>query len=1431
MNRLRRLVRSLAIGAYLFATRSLLVLLLLFPGVHFLINASPFPDRLTRLLQQVLPGRLEFGRIQVAPIPWQVDVQDVRIRAPDGEAVISAGRVRTRLDLGPLLKFLSGAARELHLHFRHVDLEDYEALVDFDDQGHLHLVDAFSRPSTEPETAETGDGSPGTPVRLTFDRIVGRRGACRVGFPEWDIRVEGVALDTRLSVITAPRTHVRVDASSVTFTHGIGHVRAGPEVPVIPRIVALGPGDVRGFVFDWDRIAFDRASFSLPGLAVDAQDGRLAWSENLRHEGMADLRFDPDSPLLALGTRGLIRGPLAVQVRARGDYDDPRFSVVLQSPDLVAGSLPLGSIRVQVEGGRDERGVYLFSGIEAASEGPLGTLALVGGTFTPFGVPGGPAAEASLSLTFQDLDVPSWLRVLGRAVPPPPLPVPRTLSGRLSARWQVEDWAGMNGLISLSGEVQASLPPGSLLAGDQASLSLDLLARGSVSRPSLEVREARMQAGPDRLSIQGRLVLPEGILDLRGSAAKDLKPLFRLAGQPGSGMLALSGLRLSGSLESPRIGAQAVVENLAWDDWIVTRGETSLSWDGSRLLAGEPRATLPAGEIRAAEVTLHLPGNGNPARLVVRDGEAPSLDPSRLPPLRTLDLRGRTSAEVPLLTLAFAPSGVVLEGTARIAAASWTLWKRPFRDVEMRWAFSRQQWALEHLGARSPGTGKVRGRGSLALASRRMDASLDASGLPLDWLTGLSQDTASGSLDLEVRATGSWVDPSFEARATLREPRVLRQAYPDLELTAGREPSGDVRIEAPRFLPRVRLLPATGLTWREGRFREAVLSVAMDGVSPQDLWPPIPPERVSGTVRGNLLVRYDLEPGGALQGEWTCPAGGIDLDWVGGEIQVTNQDPWRLRLTPEGSVVAEPVTLRDGARTLRVCGVVLGSNGGVDLRAEGDLPVHWVRTFTGDVAVAEGVLRLGASGGNAAAPLPEGCDSGAMPHPFRVLGTWARPRPEGTVTLGDLEIGIRGLGESIRLPAGGRIVLSPRQRRLLMEIPPEAPIRGFRGTGRISLFGEALLDGLVPEQGRLLMEGAGIEVTRPGEYRLVLDPSLEARFETTEDGDVRTRIQGRIQIPEGSYHRNFDIISRAFSQMTGTRQVQREGRSLEETVPWLAEAELDVAVTGGPLEVRTRLPIGETDLEVSPDLRLRGRLAEPEVWNRVVVLPGGKMIYNVVRREFEVVRGTLDFDGPATRPRVDLLARTLLDVPGTGGDSPTFSSRFGPDATRTTGIDEGLLVTLTLSGRFPDMDIALASNSRGLSQTDLQSLILTGSLPQGGQAASGGGQVISLGLLTQDVTGLAARMLLGSLLDTINLGVSPEGGVNLDLMAHLGSRLRFETQVLQGGTSSRYQAGFQISLSDLFSLIGRVRAIERDPDPSRIGNRYETKLRLRIPLE
>jgi len=1432
MNRLRRLVRVLAIGLYLLVTRSLLALLLLFPSIHFLVNASPFPDHLTRLLQGVLPGRLEFGRIQVAPIPWQVDVQDVRIRAPDGEAVITAGRVRARLDLRPLARFVSGATRELHLHFRHVDLEDYEALVDFDEQGHLHLVDAFDLPGEKPAKATPQKESPGTPVRLTFDRVVGHRGACRVSFPEWDIRVEGVVLETRLSIVTAPKTHVRVEASTVTFTHGTGHIRAAPAVPVIPRVVALGPGEVRGFLYDWDRIAFDSASFSLPGLSLEARNGALAWSQNLRHEGVADLRFDPDSPLLALGTRGLVRGPLLLQVRARGDYDDPRFEVSVRSPDLSVGTFPFGSVQFRVEGGRDERGVYLFSGIEAAAEGPLGRLSVAGGSFTPFRGPGGGLPEASLSLAFSDLDVASWLRATGLVAPAPPVPLPSGLSGRLSTRWEVLDWSHLDGILSLSGEVQATLPQRSLLGGDQAALSLDVTARGPLGRPTLEVREARLQSGADRLLLQGSLGLVDGDMDLHGGATKDLGPLFRLAGLTGSGTVALTGLRIAGPLDGPRVSATARLENLALEDWAVTRAEATLAWDGTRLRALEPRLILPAGEVRAAEVLLQPAARGAATRLVVREGAAPSLDPSRLPPLRSADLRGRTSVQVPLLALSWLPSGLVLEGTASLSSASLALWKRPLRDLQMRWAFSRSQWILEHLSAGPPGGGTLRGRGSLDLPTRRMEATLDATGLPLDWLLGVPPETAAGSLDLEIRAGGAFADPSFEGRAALHAPRVLRQAYPDIELAARRGPGEDLRVEAPRFLPHVRVLPGTGLAWKDGRFREGVLSLALDGVSPQDLWPPIPPERVSGEVRGDLLIRYGLEPGGALEGEWTAPAGGIDLHWAGGEVPLTNRDPWRLRLNRQGALVTDPVLLGDGAQTLRVCGVLLGADGGMDLRAEGDLPLHWLRTLIADVVVAEGVLRLGASpGGPAASPAPEGCDGAAMPSPLLVQGTWTRPRPAGTVTPGDLEIGLRGMGEAIRIPAGGRIVLTPRQRRLLVEIPPEAPIRGTRGDGRVTLSGEALLDGLVPEQGRLVLEGSGIEVSRPGEYRLVLDPSLEARFESTDDGDVRMRIAGRVQVPEGSYHRNFDILSRAFSQMTSTRQVQREGRSLEETAPWLAEAELDIAVTGGPLEVRTRLPVGETDLEVSPDLRLRGRLAAPEIWNRLVVVPGGRIIYNVVRREFEVVRGTLDFDGPADRPRVDLAARVLLDVPGTGGDSPAFSSRFGPDATRTSGIDEGLLVTLQASGRFPDLDISLTSNSRGLSQADLQSLILTGALPQGGQAASGGGQLISLGLLTQDVTGLAAKVLLGSLLDTINLGVSPEGGVNLDLMAHLGSRLRLETQVLQGASSSRYQAGFQVSLSDLFSLVGRVRSIERDPDPSRVGNRYETKLRLRIPLE
>ena len=216
-----------------------------------------------------------------------------------------------------------------------------------------------------------------------------------------------------------------------------------------------------------------------------------------------------------------------------------------------------------------------------------------------------------------------------------------------------------------------------------------------------------------------------------------------------------------------------------------------------------------------------------------------------------------------------------------------------------------------------------------------------------------------------------------------------------------------------------------------------------------------------------------------------------------------------------------------------------------------------------------------------------------------------------------------------------------------------------------------------------------------------------------------------------------------------------------------------------------------------------------------------------------MVRGTVDFDGPGGRPRVDLIARTNIRILNATTQNTAVASRFDPDAPMSGSMDQGIIVSLKVTGRYPDLDISLSSPSSAYSQSDLQYLVLTGSMPQGGSGGSTG-QAFSLGLLT-DATTHVSQLLLGSLVDAINLGVGPSGGVNVDVSAHLGTRLNFETQVQQtsGAGQAWYTAGFHVRLTDRLSLEGRVLSgdqttFNQSLDP---GNKYETKLRFKIPIE
>jgi hypothetical protein len=198
-------------------------------------------------------------------------------------------------------------------------------------------------------------------------------------------------------------------------------------------------------------------------------------------------------------------------------------------------------------------------------------------------------------------------------------------------------------------------------------------------------------------------------------------------------------------------------------------------------------------------------------------------------------------------------------------------------------------------------------------------------------------------------------------------------------------------------------------------------------------------------------------------------------------------------------------------------------------------------------------------------------------------------------------------------------------------------------------------------------------------------------------------------------------------------------------------------------------------------------------------------------------------------PIVDVTARTRVEYSGASTDTLVAASRFTPDDFGGMGGDDAVLITLNVSGRYPDVDIELSSNSKSLTQTDLQYLLLTGSTQSDSGLQMEGS--FNVGLLTEDVTNLLTNVLLGSFVDAINFGVTPTGGVNVDVMAHMGSRLKFDTKVLQGQGTSRFSAGFHVRLTDRLSLQGKVRGVEQSMDPDEIGQTYETKLRYRIPID
>lgn len=1435
-NALVRGSRAFLLAVYWTLTRLTIYALLVVVSLYFVLNAGPFPAVLSDALRSVLPGTLLFERIQIAPIPWKVDLLGVRIRTPEGRDVVTAGSLQVTLDLVPMVRFLAGESdRLLEIAFRSVRLRDFSCEIAFDEQGDLEFLRAFVWPP-EPEAAPSPPGT-GPDVRLRFGHVVGERGRFRLSFPEWDLSLEDISLDVSLTVREDGRVLIR--APVVTFSGGVGRIRAAPDVWEIPREVPIRASRVEGFDFDTDRFSIARARIALDGMDVDV-GGSLAFPSEglLAYDARVVLTLPDGSPLVARAARDRVRGPMTLAVQGRGDEHDPRFRLALSSEGLEVAGVALGPVRLDLNGGRAASGdgPYAFHGLTVTADSPWGSWRVSEASFRPFGSdPERPRIEAEATLDADSLDVLRLLDALGVPSLPSAVPLPTRASVHVRASGAVSPGGPIAYQADVSARVAGTLQDRSLLEGRALHLTVASQVSWAPGAPDpgpfVQVRDLSLRSGSDALRARGAIDLGGGTLRASGAVEKDLASLCRAFDATCQGHATLSDLSARGPLRLPTVVAKLHVSRLAVRDAGLQEARGALRLDRGTIALDD--VSIEALYARAAIRSARLELPHRRPLLVVDDASITQINLMWVPTLRPLGLRGSGQATIdrleidlrdPFRSLALSGSlslPMLLAQDRRFQAVSATVQARDGRIV------------VPSLTARLFGGGTLWSEAALDLTRSEVSARVALADVPLPFLTGLG-DSLRGLVSLEATVGGPLGDPSLRADATIADLSYNDLSFGTITLAARRDPGGDLLLSSDRFLPKVRLDPTSGLAYRDGRFAAVVVRADITDMTPQDLVPSLPQRTFHALFTGHLDFSLGLGRGGALRASLTSPAGGLTLHFFDREVTLRNQDRLEVAIRESGDVTLSGLALSDGRATLRACGEVINRDGRSHLLVRGPVSVVFLRHLKDVFSSARGDLLLGGLPGGPPASLPTGCSAemtvgeGAL----EILGPFLSPVLRGSVRTDAVEVGVRHVQDAVEIEPGARILLHADDHgRMTAVLPADSPLRGRLGDGRFTVDGTASFQGFTPDSGVLHLSGSGLRVASPGAYYLVLAPDVTARFSDMAGPDPGVRrlvFAGQVDVTEGSYHRNFDVVRKAFSGVARGRVAERESAPLATRAPWLAGAGLDLAVTGARLGVRSRLPFGSTDLEIALDLAVRGTVEQPEVWNRVEVLPGGKVIYNVVRREFEVTRGTVDFDGDPARPMLDVTARTTVDQSSAGTSQVVGGSRFEPE-TQTGSFDQGVVVTLAVSGRFPDLDLSLTSNARDLDQTDLQYLLLTGTTQR--EAAEGRSGLIDLGLVTEDMTNLVTNLFLSPFVDAIRFGVSPSGGVSAEVEAHLGSRLRFETEVLQETGGSRYRAGFQVRLTDRLFLEGRMRAVEQSTDPSEVGRRYEAKLRYRIPIE
>jgi translocation and assembly module TamB len=331
-------------------------------------------------------------------------------------------------------------------------------------------------------------------------------------------------------------------------------------------------------------------------------------------------------------------------------------------------------------------------------------------------------------------------------------------------------------------------------------------------------------------------------------------------------------------------------------------------------------------------------------------------------------------------------------------------------------------------------------------------------------------------------------------------------------------------------------------------------------------------------------------------------------------------------------------------------------NGPLAFRLEGTVPVRLASLFVEGLADGTGDLLVSATIG----------------------GTHPQPDIQAEIALDRVGFTVPVLLQKVH-GLHGRIQVNPHAITI-------DRIEGQLDTGRFDLAGNIDLEAFQPSKVLMNLNAHALPLQVPDTLDAVLNTKL--KIHGTRE---KSMIQGEAVIVEGTYYKDVNL---SLLDAVGQKKREEAPPPREITQPFLKNMSLDISISRrNPFLVDNNL----AQLEISPDLRLTGKLNNPIVSGRAEIDSG---TISFQKKTFVVKKGVVDFLNPyKIEPTLDIESEVrirtwtiFLEITGTP-DRLTFKLTSEPPE------EEGDILSLLLFGRTTH---ELIEGAGGTSQSTAQ---------------------------------------------------------------------------------------------------------------------------------